>query len=153
MARCHVRTGDLRGEILSKAKKQKLRAAVWGCELLETRCLLATVSWITQGSGDWFDGLQLEHGAPPQPGDDVVIYTPGVNIVVTYDNAAPLALGNMTLDEGLILNGAGGATWNGGTLDGSGVINNDTTLTISGSADKILKDGIELDNESVLRSR
>jgi hypothetical protein len=117
----------------------------WACESLETRRLFATVSWITHGSGDWSVGSNWNTGTVPGPTDSVVIDVPGVNLTVTYSASPVLPLGNLLNTELLDVEG-GGASWQGGTFDGSGVVVIGTTLAISGSADKIMKDGITLEN-------
>ncbi|MCI5066313.1 hypothetical protein MRY87_11375, partial [bacterium] len=43
----------------------------------------ATVVWDSDQSGDWSDGSKWDTGAPPQPGDDVVIDRPNVDLTVT----------------------------------------------------------------------
>jgi hypothetical protein len=135
---------------VSKSKSSSLRkrklASKWACEYLEVRRLFATVSWITQGNGNWSVGSNWDTGTVPQPGDYVNINVPGLNIVVTYNDPATLQLNSLTNDEELVLAGAGGSIWTSGTFDGSGVIQNQSTLTISGSAEKILKDGETLGN-------
>jgi hypothetical protein len=128
------------------ARQKRSRERMWMCEALELRRLFATVSWVLQGSGDWSVGANWSTGTVPQAGDDVVIDVPGVNLTVTYTAAAVLPLGNLINTEVLDIEGAAGATWNGGTWDGSGVVQIGTSLAIGGSADKIIKDGLELDN-------
>jgi hypothetical protein len=119
------------------------------CDWLEPRWLLATVSWITNGDGNWSVGSNWSTGTVPGANDTVVIDVPGNNNVnVTYNAAAALSINNLQNTEKLIIANANGATWTGGTWDGNGFvqINFGSKLVISGSSDKIMKDGQSLRN-------
>ena len=137
--------GSSRAGKTTITKSRKLeRATILICEALEVRRLFATVSWITQGNGDYSDGANWSTGTVPQPGDNVIIDVPGIDVIVTYSGSSPLQLGNLTNTEVLEIDTS--ATWNSGTLDGSGDIDVLGSLAIGGSANKILKDGQSIDN-------
>src|SRR5437016_13515044 len=58
------------------------RAAGFVCDSLEPRRLLATVTWVTNGNGDWSVGSNWSTGSPPALNDTVVIDVPGNNNVI-----------------------------------------------------------------------
>jgi hypothetical protein len=131
--------------------QKRPRAKAWACEPLERRRLFSGTpdNWITQGSGNWSTGSNWSTGAPPQPGQDVTIDVPGLNVVVTYNATSTLQFTNgatLTNNELLVLDGSGGATWDSGTWTGSGIVSNRTQLTISGSAQKTIMDGETIEN-------
>ncbi len=135
----------------TESKRSKLgkrsRVLKFACEPMERRRLFATVSWVTNGDGDWSNGANWSTGNVPATGDDVQIDIPGRNITVTYAAGGTLHLNNILNNERLII-GGGGATWTGGTWDGAGIITMNSPLALSGTADKILKDGETLVNSS-----
>jgi Calx-beta domain len=129
-----------------RKKGKRRRAQTFKCDSLERRRLFATVSWVTNGNGNWSTGSNWSTGTPPAAGDNVVIDIPGLNVTVTYSGGATLPLNNLLNNELLVISGAGGVSWTGGTWDGSGIVEIDSSLSISGSADKIMKDGQTLQN-------
>lgn len=151
MAVRRIETGDMSVKTTNRSKARRrpkryrdvLKCA---CEPLERRRLFAIVSWVSNVDGNWSVGANWSTGSVPGPNDTAVLDVPGRNITITYTAGGLLQLNNLVNNESLIINGAAGASWTGGTWDGAGVVTISTLLSLSGSADKILKDGQTLIN-------
>jgi hypothetical protein len=140
------RTGGLKSIESCESKGQKrARALAWACESLEQRVLMATDSWITQGNGNWSVGSNWSLGRAPITSDNVVIDVPGLNIVVTYNGGGQITVNNLLNNE-LLNIGGGGVAWTGGVWDGAGTVAIQSSLAMSGTDDKILRDGMTLFN-------
>jgi len=132
-------------------------------ESLERRTLLAPVSWILAGNGDWNTAANWSTGKVPGPGDDVnldgasgsyvINYSSGtsaVNSIQAKRDQLDLTGGSLELDAAsefdgtlnlnggtLIANGEitlqGNSSWSGSTISGTADILNDGVMTVSGS--------------------
>ena len=123
-------------------KKNSLRAARRrsGCrlEILESRLLLSTVSWIGAGSGSWNTAGDWSTNTIPQPGDDVIISQSG-SIQVTLTGNATVHSIAVTGDT---LSVSGGTL----TVAANSSINASSTLVLSNSATLTLAAGASLNN-------
>jgi hypothetical protein len=59
------------------APRRRYRLAV---EELEDRCLLSTITWITNGNGDFNNGANWSSGSVPGAGDDAIIDITGITV-------------------------------------------------------------------------
>jgi hypothetical protein len=125
----------------SSARRRRLGPLL---ESLESRQLLATVSWVSPSSGLWDVASNWSTGEIPGPSDDVVIDVTGATPTVTIDSGAqsinslasndPLTItgGSLTLSSSSTTASTITGTFSisGGTLAVSGP---DTNLSVSGS--------------------
>ncbi|MFI5460594.1 MAG: hypothetical protein ACHRXM_34705, partial [Isosphaerales bacterium] len=136
------------------------------CELIESlepRTLLANVSWILAGNGDWNTAANWSTGKVPGAGDDVNLDGPSGSYVITYSSgtsavnsingskdqlsltggslevdAASEFDGTLNLSGGtLVANGEitlkGNNSWSGSTISGTADVSNDGVMTIGAS--------------------
>ena len=122
-------------------------------EQLESRKLLAVVSWAAPVDGNWHDAANWDTGNVPGPGDDVVIDASGSPYTVTLQNlnvTGANAINSLTIDSGdatffqnirtleatsnIDVN-SGEAILRGADWTGTASLTNDATLTILGSSD------------------
>ncbi len=107
-------------------------------EVLEERCLLATVNWISATSGNWDVGSNWSTGQVPGPGDDVVISVPGENPTITLNSGNQTIHSLQCTDTLEITGGSLGLVANSEidgalTLGSGGEIVTDNVLTLTGS--------------------
>ena len=109
-------------------------------ELLEDRRLLATVTWVGAAGGAWNVGSNWSGGNLPGASDDVVIDIAGAN-PITHSGGSD-TIHSLTSQETLVLSGGtlkvtgtiqggGGITLSGGTLD-TATVQQLITATTSG---------------------
>ena len=118
------------------------RSHVWlpFLETLESRRLLATVSWVSATSGSWDVASNWSTDAVPGPTDDVIIDVAGASPTVTIASNVE-SVNSITADDLLVVSGggltvdatstmSGGLTMTGGSLTASG---SSVALTVTGT--------------------
>ncbi len=155
-----VRASIVRQQIVRR-KRAALRPMF---ELLESRKLMANISWIAAGGGSWSTAANWSSGTVPTAADDVTIpdlvgdqnititTTASVNSITSQEDVTLSPGGALTVassaafDSGLILNTTGTftangvttlgdvSTWTQGTIAGTGVITNNGTLQINATS-------------------
>jgi fibronectin-binding autotransporter adhesin len=140
-------------------------------EALEDRTLPATVTWISSVSGAWDVGSNWSTGKKPGAADDVVISSSSITVThstgtdavhsVTSNGTLELSGGTLSLSAASTLNafklgggtlaGSGAVTvggvltWTAGTLSGTGKVEANGGMQISGTGGHTLT-GLTLDN-------
>src|SRR4051794_7262549 len=65
---------------------------------LEDRTLLATVTWMNPGGGDWDTSANWSTGALPGPSDDVIIDQSGITVI--HSSSVPDSVKSLTISPG-----------------------------------------------------
>ena len=130
------------------ARRASIKRRVLRMELLESRCLLASVAWDGGGDGSrWGDPLNWSGNALPGAADDVTInfgsgtiqHDAGTNSVNSLTIANPFTLAGGTLSIVTTLQVNNTFTLNGGTLSGgTAYFASGQTLAITSSANNRL---------------
>ena len=129
----------LRATLAALRRRHRCRP---GVESLEERRLLATVNWISTGSGNWDVAANWSTGQVPGPGDDVVINVAGATPTVTIDSSTQAVVNSVQASDPLAISGgslsvaanstisAGLAMTSGGSLTATGP---NVTMTVTGT--------------------
>ncbi len=105
--------------------------------VLAQQNVVAQVTWVTPGDGDWADGANWSGGNVPTLADDVVVDQGGGFLVTLGDGATNFAFGANTLNsqENLLLTqNADLAIADGGTVNGSFTLGSDSIFAVNGGS-------------------
>jgi RHS repeat-associated protein len=128
-----------RATSFSPVQRRRRFLAVEG---LENRLLLATVTWVSNSSGNWDDASNWNTDTIPGPGDDVVIDVNGATPTITIDSSTQATVNSLSASDPLAIAGgslyvaadstiSGGLSMTaGGSLTASG---SEVVLTVSGT--------------------
>jgi hypothetical protein len=130
--------GQSSGSKNSAKRRPRTRGWMPFLETLESRRLLATVSWISSTSGSWDTASNWSTGTVPGPDDDAVINVPGVTATIGPNVES---VHSITADDPLVISGGGltvaanstiggGLSMTGGSLKASG---SGVTLMVTGA--------------------
>jgi uncharacterized repeat protein (TIGR01451 family) len=122
-----------------RAPSRPFRAVL---EPLESRALLATVSWTAATSGFWDDGANWNNGVGPANGDTVIINPADASVTVTYRGMGANAIRALTVGSNDLLAIQTGTSlqWLGGLWQGGGLVSVEAggTLELAGPETKLL---------------